>query len=238
MNNIDPLITDELAKYPAPHLAVDIVVLTIQDRQLHAVLVRRSAEPQKDSLALPGGFIHPGETAEATVARVLREKTGLENIFAEQLFTFTEPARDSRGWVVSVAYYALIPQAILAQASLTSEVAVLPLRVGTSAEIMVEDEAQTLAFDHQKILELAVGRLAGKIWYTEVALSILPEKFSLLDLQLVFEAVLGRPLNKTAFRKQVMNNWFIEPTGEQRHLQSNNFRPPALYRQKKGIINV
>jgi len=91
-----------------------------------------------------------------------------------------------------------------------------------------------LAFDHQKILELAVARLAGKIWYTEVALSILPEKFSLLDLQVVFEAILGRPLNKTAFRKQVTHRWFIEATGEQRHLQSNNFRPPALYRRTKG----
>jgi 8-oxo-dGTP diphosphatase len=236
MQTIDPLTTDELANYPGPHLAVDVVVLTIRNQQLHAVLVRRPAEPQKDTLALPGGFIHPDETAEATVARVLREKTGLENIFSEQLFTFTEPTRDSRGWVVSVAYYALIPQTILAQASLTAEVAVLPLRVsGGSAEILVDSEPQILAFDHQKILELAVARLAGKIWYTEVALSILPEKFSLLDLQRVFEAILGKALNKTAFRKQMTHRWFIEPTGEQRHLQNNNFRPPALYRRTKGI---
>jgi 8-oxo-dGTP diphosphatase len=227
--------TQPLTRYPRPSLASDVALLTIRDGALHTVVM--SSEPlagYAPTYALPGGFAHRGESTDQTAARVLREKTGLEGIFIEQLYTFSEPSRDPRGWVVSVAYYALVPEATLAAATLSPGAQLLPVAIGPAdgpAYIFAPDgHPAPLAFDHAEILGLAVRRLRGKAWYTPVAFEMVPPEFSLGDLQTVYEVIFGHPLNKPAFRKRILTAALVVPTGKKRDHARSAFRPPKLYR--------
>lgn len=213
---------DDLTAYPRPSVAVDVVVLTIDDGAWHAVLARRTQEPAKGRLALPGGFVRIDEAPEDAVARVLREKTGLSAVAAEQLYTFGAVDRDSRGRVISIAYFALVPPAALRAATLGMNARLARLDGGAPAK---EDD---VAFDHPKIIATATSRIAGKAWYTPVARGLLPDPFTLRELAAVYRVILGRDLNYEGFRGRITRSGLITATGGSR--TDGPHRPAALYR--------
>ncbi|MEY4531881.1 MAG: hypothetical protein RLZZ156_2602 [Deinococcota bacterium] len=200
------------ADFERPSVTVDIAILTVQNKQLEVVTVKRNEHPFKDSFALPGGFVGIEESLDAAAARVLKSKANLQNVYLEQLFTFGHPNRDPRMRIISVAYYALVPPAQLEKIQ-TQNVHNLQL-----------------AFDHNAILETALKRIQGKLEYAAIGTSLLPEKFTLRELQDVHETILGRTLNKDAFRRKILATQQLEPTGILETGQG--FRPAEYYSVK------
>jgi 8-oxo-dGTP diphosphatase len=200
--------------YPAPAaLAVDIAVLTVREREVQVLVVER---PEGD-LALPGGFVDQTESPGRTAARKLREKTGLRDLSLEQLATFAEPDRDPRGWVPTVAHLALVPP---------STEPVDP----TARWIRVRRHPR-LAFDHDKILRAALDRVAGKLWWSNVAVGILPGEFTLADAREVYEAIAGVSYDPATFGRDLRATGLIEATGAVR--RESRGRPAAIYRFKE-----
>lgn len=229
----------DLDRFPHPHLAVDIALLTLQDGALHALLLRRREAPFAGAFALPGGFVRVDESVTAAAARVLVEKCGLRDVFVEQLFTFGDVRRDPRGRVVSVAHYALVPAAQLQAAGAAPDRALARLAVawrdtdgGPAQAIDAHGKALRLAFDHADILGTTVQRLRGKIDYAPVGFELLPQQFTLLDLLEVHEAVLGERLNKDSFRRRLLASGLLAATGRQRDGVAH--RPAALFRFRAG----
>lgn len=187
--------------YPAPvALAVDAVVLTVRDEVL-SVLVAGDA--------LPGGFVGPDEDPAQTARRKLREKTGLDHPYLEQLATFAAPGRDPRGWIPTVAHLALVPP-------------------GTGGDWLPVRPAPALAFDHAEILAAAVDRVEGKLWWSNVAVGILPGTFTLAEARVVYAAIAGVRYDPATFSRDLKATGLIEPTGEQR--SEGPGRPAALFR--------
>jgi 8-oxo-dGTP diphosphatase len=182
--------------YPHPAVTVDCVVFTIIEQRLSVLLVQRKRAPFKGKWALPGGFIQIEESLENAARRELSEKTGVSDVFLEQLYTFGDLNRDPRERVVTVAYYALVDwetrELRAAGQTGTAGVGWFALR-----------ELPELAFDHQRIIDMALTRLRGKLEYTTVGFELLPEKFTLTELQRVYEIILDRPLDKRNFRKKM-----------------------------------
>lgn len=215
-------------RYPEPAISVDVVIFTICEDALQLLLAKRERPPHQGKWALPGGIVDLREDLDSSALRHLREETGLTGVYLEQLYTFGNPSRDPRMRVVSVAYYALTPPARL------------------SAQINLEHNRLRwftfttrphLAFDHDAIVDVARQRLAAKLAYSTIALQFLPERFTLRDLQNVYEIILGRALDKRNFRKHVLALDQIEETGEERRL--GNHRPARLYRMKRpGQVEV
>jgi 8-oxo-dGTP diphosphatase len=228
----------DAARYPRPSVAVDLVLLTVRDGRLWTLLARRGEHPGKGRWALPGGFVGLDESLDDAAARVLTTKIGLGDVFSEQLYTFGAPDRDPRTRVISVAYYALVERAVLertATARTDDGPSLLSLAVPWSGEIGgpvdVIDESGTpvrLAFDHPEIIGVAVKRIRGKLDYAPIGFELLPETFSLRDLRLVHEAILGRPLNKDSFRRRILDRGLVIATGER--AADVGYRPPELYR--------
>ncbi len=224
-----------LDRFPHPHLAVDIALLTLHAGALHALLLRRTEAPFAGALSLPGSFVRVREAVDAAAARVLAEKCGLRDVFLEQLFTFGDVKRDPRGRVVSVAHYALVPAARLQAVMTAYDLQLLrivvpwPLHQGGAVQVVGEDQkAVRLAFDHADILGTTVQRLRGKIDYAPVGFELLPPQFTLLDLLEVHQAVLGRELNKDSFRRRLLSSGLLSATGRQR--SGVAYRPAALFR--------
>ncbi|MFZ5876443.1 MAG: NUDIX hydrolase [Nitrospirota bacterium] len=208
-------------EYPHPAVTTDIVIFTIRDEQLKVLLIKRSGQPYRGKWALPGGFVGMDESLEQSAARELEEETGVSGVYLEQLYTFGEPRRDPRERVITVAYYALIPSDRLS------------IRAATDAEAVgwfAMDDVPTLAFDHRDILAMAHQRLAAKLDYSTIAFQFMPEKFTLRELQAVYEMILGEALDKRNFRKWVLAMERIEETGEER--RDGAHRPAMLYRLK------
>lgn len=198
-------------------VTVDIVLFTLRDRQLHLLLIRRLAKPFEGRFALPGGFVLENESLEAAATRELKEETGVEKVYLEQLYTFGEPKRDPRGRVVTVAYYALVPH-------------IEALSAGTDAADATwfpVDKLPALAFDHRKIVDYAHQRLRNKLDYTNVGFELLPGKFTLTELQLVHEAIHGDAIDKRNFRRKILQSAIVKPTKEWR---STGRKPAQLYR--------
>ncbi|APT33893.1 ADP-ribose pyrophosphatase [Methylobacterium phyllosphaerae] len=226
------------AAYERPALAVDLVLLGIRAGRLAALLLRRSQQPQAGLWALPGGFVGIAETLDAAAERVLRDKAGIGRARLEQLYTFGAVDRDPRMRIVSVAYLALLPEAAFAEAlagsaALTAATLVVPWagEAGGPVSAVTEDGAPlalALAFDHADILALAVKRLRGKLDYTDVGFALLPEHFTLRQLQDVHAAIRGAPLNKSAFRRRMRDRGWIAPTGARE--AGTAFRPAELFR--------
>jgi 8-oxo-dGTP diphosphatase len=185
-----------LHDYPRPSLTVDAVVFGFDDQDLKVLLIQRGVEPFAGRWALPGGFVRIDESLEAAVRRELAEETGLQNVFLEQLYTFGDVARDPRGRVISVAYYALVKLA---------DHQVLAATDAKSAAWFPVADVPPLAFDHEKILDVALKRLQGKVRYQPIGFELLPEKFTLSQLQHLYETVLERPLDKRNFRKKILS---------------------------------
>jgi len=203
---------------PRPAVATDIVLFTIRDDSLQLLLIRRNLEPFKGEWALPGGFVREDESLEETATRELREETGVTDVYLEQLYTFGDPDRDPRFRVITVVYYALVN-------AMDRDVV-----AGTDA-----DEAQwygldalpPLAFDHGRIVDYALQRLRYKLEYAPVAFQLLPRRFTLTDLQTVYERILGRDLDKRNFRRKILGLGFLKATDTYR--REGAHRPARLY---------
>lgn len=208
-------------QFERPSVTVDVLIFTVQDGRLKLLLVRRAAWPFEGYWAIPGGFVRMDESLDRAARRKLYEETGLGGVYIEQLYTFGEPHRDPRTRVITVAYYALIPAGSL---SLSPSGDALEARFFPIADL------PELAFDHQQIAEYGVERLRNKVGYSNVAFALLPEEFPLSALQRVYEAILGRPVDKRNFRKRIEMSDLLEQTGEVD--ASGAHRPARLYRFK------
>ena len=205
--------------YPRGALTVDCVVFGFDDGELKVLLIERGLEPFKGRWALPGGFVRVDETLEEAARRELLEETGLSNVFLEQLYTFGEVERDPRERVVSVAYYALVK---------LSEHRAMAATDAANAQWFPVSKPPKLAFDHADILRAAVMRLHGKVRYQPIGFELLPEKFTLSQLQHLYEAVLETELDKRNFRKKVLSLRLLEPLKETR--MRGRHRPAQLFR--------
>lgn len=218
--------------YPQPALAVDLAILTVEHGAMKVLLVRRpdAAEVGGD-WALPGGFVHIDRTPEETVARVLREKTGVKKAHFEQLATFGALDRDPRGRVVSITYLALVPASALPPIGPAHERLLArieePDKVAGAISAVGPDGALSLAFDHATIIGEVVKRLRGKLDYTAIGYALLPARFTLREVQEVHEAILGRRLAKPAFRRKILDRGLIRPTGT--YETGSAYRPAELY---------
>jgi 8-oxo-dGTP diphosphatase len=182
-------------EYPRPALTVDCVVFGLDEDELEVMLIRRGLEPFAGRWALPGGFVHIDETLEEAARRELEEETGLRKVFLEQLFTFGAVDRDPRERVVTVAYYALVK---------LSDHKVRAATDATDAAWFSLSDLPDLAFDHAHILEVALDRLKSKVRYQPIGFELLPRKFTLTQLQRLYEIILDRPLDKRNFRKKIL----------------------------------
>jgi 8-oxo-dGTP diphosphatase len=199
-------------------VTVDIVIFTIQSEELKVLLVKRGIDPFRGQFALPGGFVHEDEGLDEAARRELREETGVSDVYLEQLYSFGQPGRDPRERIITVAYYALVSSdgSQLAAGTDTTEAAWWPV-----------NKLPALAFDHRKILDYALERLRNKLEYTTVGFQLLPAKFSLTELQGVYEAILDKKLDKRNFRRKIELLKILKLTKEYRR---GGQRPARLYR--------
>jgi 8-oxo-dGTP diphosphatase len=229
--------------YPRPAVTVDCVVFGIEARAGEAggrldckvLVIQRKGDPFRGRWALPGGFVevsdsgNQGEDLEAAARRELEEETGLVVGYLEQLYTFGAPGRDPRGRTISVAYFALVRSTdhVTRAGSDAADARWIALPTsghGGSAE------GTPLAFDHDEILRMAVLRLKTKVRYAPIGFNLLPPRFTLTDLQRLYEAVLGRELDKRNFRKRILAMGVLSEAGMQENVPH---RAAALYRFDK-----
>jgi len=209
-------------EYPRPAVTTDCVIFGFDEGELKVLLIERSIEPFIRQWALPGGFVGEDETAEECAKRILMKETCLDNIYMEQLYTFSDVRRDPRFRVISIGYYALVKLSDYdAQAGADT----------TNVKWFSISDIPELAFDHGKILEMAKERLKGKIKYQPIGFELLSEKFTLPDLHHLYETILQAKLDDRNFRKKILSYGFLIDTGEQQRGARN--RAPKLYRFDK-----
>ena len=210
--------------YPA--IAVDMVILAVDGEELKVLLIQRGGDPYAGRWAIPGGFVDPTESLDEAAARELREETGVEGVYLEQLYTFGRPDRDPRGRVISVTYYALLRHAPpIVGGDDAADARWFPLR-----------ELPPLAFDHGAILDYAIDRVRKKVEYTNIVYSFLPDSFTLTELQRVYEIILGRTIDKRNFRKKINSLDLVVPTGEVR--REGAHRPAQLYHFRSRELRI
>lgn len=205
--------------YPCPALTVDTVIFTLREAQLQVLLIQREEAPYGGMWALPGGFVRLSESLEAAALRVLNEETGLKKAYLEQLSAFGDPARDPRGRVVTIAYFALISMDTPTSSesySLTRQACWFPL-----------EKLPPLAFDHALIVGYALQRLRDKLKYSVIGFELLPAEFTLSELQATYEMILGEKLDKRNFRRRILETELLEITP---HMRMGEGRPAHLYR--------
>jgi 8-oxo-dGTP diphosphatase len=224
----------DMTAWPRPSLAVDVAILTVLDDAVHVLLVERTKPPAKGRWALPGGFVRIDESLAAAVERVLQRETGLRDLYTAQLATFGEVGRDPRGRVVTVAHYALVAAGRIVETVGARDACTLARVVpgdaaaGVPLVVRASVGEPGLAFDHDRIVAAAVERVRGRIWYAPIAFELVPDEFTLLDLQRVYEAILGRALDKNAFRRRILTSGLVAPLGRRR--EGLRARPAELFR--------
>lgn len=206
-------------EYARPALAVDCVVFGLDESDLKVLLIQRKLQPFQHAWALPGGFVRVDETLDEAARRELEEEAGVTDVFLEQLYTFGALQRDPRERVVSVAYYAL--------AKLSDH------RIRAATDAMGVgwfglDDLPKLAFDHTEVVTRAHERLRGKVRYAPIGFELLPPRFSLTQLQRLYEIVLGTDLDKRNFRKKILAMDLLVETDEVE--QGVRHRAARLYR--------
>jgi 8-oxo-dGTP diphosphatase len=215
-------------------LTVDAVVFGYQDQKLQLLLIKRKIAPFQGHWALPGGFVLPAESLEAAVERELKEETGAQINYMEQLYTFGTPDRDPRERIVTVAYFVLVNphQFALSASTDADDVRWFPVR-----------QLPALAFDHHDIVDYALRRLRGKLSYEPIGLNLLPEVFPFSDLQKLYETVLDRKVERSNFRKKFLSFGILQEYDVQHTAQKG--RPGTRYKfdeekylalKKEGIL--
>jgi 8-oxo-dGTP diphosphatase len=192
-------------EYPRPALTVDCIIFGLDKESLKVLLIERADEPYKHHWALPGGFVEMDESIERAAQRELEEETGLKDMFMEQLYTFGTPNRDPRGRVISVAYFALV------------KMESCKIMAGSDArkvEWQSINSLPPLAFDHAEIFAKAFERLKNKVRYQPIGFELLPEKFTLGELQTMYEAILNQTLDKRNFRKKILSTNLLKDVQE------------------------
>jgi len=212
----------------APTITTTVVVFTLRDGGLKVLLVRRGGEPFKSMWALPGGLLGADEDLDASALRTLEEGTGVAGVYLEQLYTFGAPRRDPRRRAIAVCYFALVPSERL------------QLRAALDAEGVgwfSLDEMPALAFDHAEMVQVARQRLSSKLAYSTIALQFMPERFTLSELQEVYEVILDEQMDKRNFRKRILAFDQIDETPEVR--RNGSHRPARLYRARNpGEVQI
>lgn len=201
-----------------PIVAVLVVIFTVVDGALQVLLIERSAAPAEGRWAIPGGAVLHGETMDEAAVRKLAEETGVTDVFLEQLYTFGDLDPSPEEGSVGVAWFALVESAAVRLAQ----------RTAWRPEWWNLDDLPPLAFDNEQVIDVARTRLINKLQYTDAAYSLLPPQFTMRELQEVYEAILGRPLDKRNFRRRLLATDFIAATTEQR--KEGRHRPARLYR--------
>jgi 8-oxo-dGTP diphosphatase len=187
-------------EYPRPAVTTDCVIFGFDAGELKLLLIERGIEPFKGKWAFPGGFLNMEENTEECARRELFEETGIENVFIEQLYTFSDVDRDPRGRVITVSYYALVK---------LSDYKIQAGDDAESAKWFPISQVPPLAFDHDRILRIALNRLRGKIRYQPIGFELLPEKFTMPELQNLYESVLEMQLDRRNFRKKILDTGLL-----------------------------
>ncbi|HRV91037.1 MAG TPA: NUDIX domain-containing protein [Anaerolineae bacterium] len=218
--------TYDAGQYERPSVTTDVVVFSILDEMLKVLLIKRKAWPFEGMWAIPGGFVHMDESLEEAAYRELAEETGVtdSDVYLEQLYSFGEPERDPRTRVITVAYFALV-----------SADKLNPRAASDAADVAWFSvyERPALAFDHAQILDYALERLRYKLEYTAAGFQLLPETFTLRELQDAYEIILGTKLDKGNFRSKLRKTDVVESTGRYR---STGGRPALLYRFREDAV--
>ncbi len=217
---------EDIKKYQKPSVTADIVVFTIKDDDLKILLIKRNLEPFSNSWALPGGFVRIHESLEDAAKRELAEETGVKDVYLEQLYTFGDPERDPRGRVITVTYMALIDSEKIDLKAATD---------ASEAQWFSVKKLPELAFDHKKIFEYAVQRLKWKFEYTTVAFSLLPKRFTISQIQKIYEIVFDREFDKRNFNKKILSLDILKDEGLNRDVP---YRPPMMYSLKKNVGEI
>ncbi len=220
-------------EHERPAIAVDIVVfgyhsddkpdvkiLKNKDAKdsLSLLLIRRGIEPFKNHWALPGGFIRKNETLEETAERELKEEAGIENVFLEQLYTFSHVDRDPRERIISASYFALVETSKYKPSASTD---------ASEAQWFSMNKLPKLAFDHDEIVKTATLRLRNKVRYEPIGFELLPQKFTLTQLQSLYESILGEKMDKRNFRKKILSYGLLKELKSK--IKNVSHRPSALY---------
>ena len=196
----------KISDYDVPLTTVDMGIFSIIDKKLNVLLLNREAYPEKGRLALPGGFVNLKEDSnlEATALRKLKEKTGVKLAYLEQVESIGNANRDPRGWSVTILYFALI------------DINKINKKLLSSSNWCPVDEAKSLslAFDHNILLDKAVKRLHSKTLYTALPIALLPPKFTLTELQIIFEIILSKKLPVKSFRRRLIDSKVVVGTDE------------------------
>lgn len=206
--------------YQHPSVTVDMLIFTVVEDKLKLMLIKRKNPPYKDKWAIPGGFVEINESVDAAAVRELKEETGIK-CYMEQFGVFGDVDRDPRTRVISIAYLALVPLQFLKL-----------MKAGDDAkEVQLFDirELPDLAFDHYKIVMTGWNKLREKLEYTKIAFELLPEEFTIQDIQKVYESILGYSLDKANFRRMIKSKFELEDTGK---VQKKYQRPAKIWRLK------
>ncbi|MDP2628962.1 MAG: NUDIX domain-containing protein [Nanoarchaeota archaeon] len=217
---------EDIHNFKKPSVTADIVIFTIKDNGLKVLLVKRKITPFKGSWALPGGFVRIDESLEDAAKRELEEETGVKDVYLEQLFSFGDPKRDPRGRVITITYMALVNSENI-KLRATTDV--------SDAKWFSAKKTLQLAFDHKKILDYALQRLKWKLEYTTVAFSLLPKKFTMGQVQKIYETVFNKEFDKRNFNKKILSLDILKEEGINKDV---SHRPPMLYSLKKNLGEI
>ncbi len=204
-------------------VSVDVVIFSLREGDLKVLLIRRASPPFKSKWAIPGGFVRANESLEEAALRELEEETGVRDVYLEQLYTFGAPKRDPRGRIITVAYFALVADDVSTQAG----------KEASETQWYSMYDLPELAFDHADILKYALQRLRYKLEYTAVGFELLPNEFTLTELQTAYEIVLGEKLDKRNFRRRILEAEVLSETPRYREGDGQG-RPAKLFRYKKN----
>jgi len=209
--------------FERPSVTVDLIIFTVKDDDLKILLVERDSWPDEGKKALPGSFIEMDESLEDAAERTLDQKTGLTDVYLEQLYTFGDVERDPRTRVITVGYFALVNHEKI---DIDQE----------DAEWHSAYDLPKLAFDHKGIVDYSIERLRNKLEYTTAAFSFLPEEFTLTQFQDVYEIVFDREFDRRNFRRKIKKKDVVEPTGEK--TEGVSHRPAKLYKPVKDTGEI
>jgi len=208
-------------------VATDTLVFTIIDQKLHVLLIKMKKKEWKGTWALPGGLVNINESLDGAAKRHLKDKTSISGIYMEQLYTFGDPSRDPDGHIISTSYMALIP---------ADKVKLKTSKEYEAIEWKPLHKLPKLAYDHKEVIKYGVQRLRWKLEYTNAVYSLLPDEFTLSELQDMYEIILDRELDKRNFRKKILSLKMLKKLGKKRKGEAN--RPAELFSFKDKKFKI